>query len=324
MTSSQSGSGDDWPQILFEATADMVPMLEDTLFSAGALSVILNDTDNQPILEPAPGEVRLWQSLRVTGLFAQGESLESILSRCRDACPVALPDFSVLNLPDEDWQRSWMSHFRATAFGRYLWVCPTHDPVTSDSAIPVDLDPGLAFGSGTHPTTALCLQWLDANCPDNFADAKRTLAGKTVVDYGCGSGILAIAAALLGAERVIAVDLDEQALTATRDNAMRNGVNNQIETCLPGAPLLQEANGRVDLLIANILFNPLLELRLIFAQLLSDGATLVVSGLLEDQVDALMLHYTQGFVRPKFRQLDGWALVQAHRAARDDATEREG
>ncbi len=320
MTSAQQVSGDEWPQLLFEATPGMVPMLEDMLFAAGALSVMLTDTQDQPVLEPEPGEIRLWQSLRVTGLFAQGASLESILTRCRSACPVALPDFRVLNLPDEDWQRAWMSHFKATAFGRYVWICPTHDSVESTEAVVISLDPGLAFGSGTHPTTALCLHWLDAICPETFADVGQTLAGQTVVDYGCGSGILAIAAARLGASRVIAVDIDEQALTATRENARRNGVEDRIETCLPDTQVLLQAAGQVDLMIANILFNPLLELRPIFAGLMRDNATLVVSGLLQDQVDELMLHYTQGFVRPKFRQLDGWALVQANRHVRDDAT----
>lgn len=324
MTSAQQGSGDDWPQLLFEVTADMVPMLEDTLFAAGALSVILADSQDQPILEPAPGEVRLWQSLRVTGLFSQGDSLDAILLRCKAACPIALPDYRLLNLPDEDWQRSWMVHFKATCFGRYLWVCPTHDSINVDEAISIDLDPGLAFGSGTHPTTALCLRWLDAKCPDDFANAAQTLAGQTVVDYGCGSGILAIAAARLGADTVVAVDIDNQALIATRENAARNGVLGQIQTYLSDDPHLLELAGRSDLLIANILYNPLLELRQTFADLLRDDGMLVVSGLLQDQVEALMLHYTQGFLRPKSRQLDGWALVQAQRYARDDATEREG
>lgn len=318
---------DHWPQLVFEVTADMVPALEDTLFSAGALSVILVDSSDQPVLEPEPGEIRLWDSLRVTGLFQQSESPDAILERCHASSEQPLPQYRFENLPDEDWVRSWMANFKAMQFGEHLWICPSHEKVPVADALVIDLDPGLAFGSGTHPTTALCLAWLDGLHQGSATKSatqhcRKVLAGQTVIDYGCGSGVLAIACALLGASRVIAIDIDEQALSSTRDNAERNGVANLIETHLPPLDPAIATDLQADLLIANILCNPILGLRQEFAGLLREGGQLVLSGLLQEQVESVMLHYTQLFLPQNTRSQDGWALVEARRETGDRSLDR--
>ena len=204
-----------------------------------------------------------------------------------------------------------MARFKAMRFGRQLWVCPSHVEPPDPNAVNLRLDPGLAFGTGTHATTALCLEWL-AEASEGIGESAgraNALAGRTVLDYGCGSGILAVAASLLGAERVIALDIDPQAIQATRENAVRNGVSEIIETT---AADTVDA-GTADIIVANILYAPLLELVDIFADALQPGGVLVLSGVLEEQVDALMLHYTQWFSFEQTRLLDGWAMLAAHR-----------
>jgi len=314
---------DVWPQLVFDATAEMVPELEDMLFAAGALSIILADNQNQPVLEPAPGEVRLWQSLRVTGLFAREDSAQAILQRCSELSAGPLPQHRFENLPNEEWEKSWMAYFKAMQFGEHLWVVPSHVDVPQNSALSIRLDPGLAFGSGTHPTTALCLEWLSGLIDDSNVDTVKILQGKTVIDYGCGSGILAIAAAMLGASRVIAVDIDPQALLASRENAQQNAVNDVIETLTPEQLKAQYPQIEADLLLANILFNPLLMLASEFAGLLAPNGRLVASGILADQVDALMLHYTKWFVPETTRSVDGWSLLQCRSDAEPLKTGRK-
>jgi len=306
---------DVWPQLVFDATAEMVPQLEDMLFAAGALSIILTDNQNQPVLEPAPGEVRLWQSLRVTGLFAREDSAQAILQRCGVVSQGPLPQHRFENLPDEEWEKSWMAHFKAMQFGQHLWVVPSHVEKPQNCALSIELDPGLAFGSGTHPTTALCLEWLSNLIDDSNGEASEVLHGKTVIDYGCGSGILAIAAAMLGATRVMAVDIDPQALLATRENGKQNLVDDVIETLTPEQLKANYPRLEADLLLANILFNPLLMLASEFSCRLAPGGLLVASGILADQVDSLMLHYTQWFVSETTRSVDGWSLLQCRSAA---------
>jgi len=301
---------DDWPQLVFDATAEMVSELEDMLFAAGALSIILTDNQNQPVLEPAPGEVRLWQSLRVTGLFPREDTADAIVQRCTDVSVGPLPQYRFENLPDEEWEKSWMAHFKAMQFGRHLWVVPSHVEKPQDSALSIRLDPGLAFGSGTHPTTALCLEWLSAQIDVANTEADTVLQGQTVIDYGCGSGILAIAAAKLGASRVLAVDIDPQALLATDENARQNAVNTVIETLTPEQLKAKYPQPEADLLLANILFNPLLMLASEFSCLLAANGRLVASGILADQVDALMLRYTKWFISETTRSVDGWSLLQ--------------
>ncbi len=182
-------------------------------------------------------------------------------------------------LDDRDWERAWMDHFHPMRFGRRLWICPTGGEVTQTDAVIVDLDPGLAFGTGTHPTTALCLEWLDGH----------DLHGRTVIDFGCGSGVLAIAALKLGAARAIAVDHDPQAVLATRDNAARNGVADRIEVLHSD----DFQAGQADLVMANILANILIDLAPTIAGLVAPGGDLVMSGILRDQADAVAQAYAE-------------------------------
>jgi len=210
----------------------------------------------------------------------------------------------VARLEDRVWEREWLREFRPMRFGRRLWVGPGGQPVGAPDAVTVRLDPGLAFGTGSHATTALCLQWLDA-C---------RIADRTVVDYGCGSGILAIAAALLGAARVIAVDHDPQALAATVDNAQRNDVTDIIEVFSPDdLPEFQ-----ADVVLANILAEPLIELAASITGRTRPGGTVVLSGILESQAPAVEDAYLP-YCRPESRRSqDGWVCLTTRRRGQED------
>jgi ribosomal protein L11 methyltransferase len=204
------------------------------------------------------------------------------------------------SLPDRDWERVWLDDFHPMQFGERLWVCPAGQrPQNSEHAVIIDLDPGLAFGTGTHATTALCLQWLDSNPP----------VGLQVLDFGCGSGILAIAALKLGASRVQAADIDEQALLATRDNALRNGVDRNLYTCLPE----QLPLGTFDLVLANILANPLMQLSKTLVQRVRPGGDLVLSGILADQASEVGACYRPWFSLSEPVELDGWVRLHGIR-----------
>lgn len=276
--------------------------LEAAFWAAGALAVTLQDAADQPVLEPAPGTTPLWPELRLTGLFAQDSDSDQI----RHAIESALaepPPLTVHLLEDRAWVREWLQYFRPTRFGRRLWILPTETAATAVSAEPesviLRLDPGLAFGTGTHPTTALCLQWLD----------DTELSGQRVLDYGCGSGVLAIAALLLGAQNADALDLDPQALQATADNARRNGVAEKLQL-VEAANLESEA---YDVVLANILSGPLLQLAPALCRCLSIGGQLVLSGLLESQAAEVMAAY-QAHIRwdaPAVRE--GWVRLSGHR-----------
>jgi ribosomal protein L11 methyltransferase len=202
-------------------------------------------------------------------------------------------------LADQAWERVWLEDFRPMRFGRRLWVCPGGLPAGDADAIRIELDPGLAFGTGTHPTTALCLEWLDG----------QDLAGCSVVDYGCGSGILAVAAAKLGAAHVVAMDIDPQALIATRENALRNRVAGTLT--VTGEPAL--APRSADVLLANILAGPLVELAPRFAEALVPGGRLALSGLLPEQADAVTAAYRPWFHIETTTTRDGWVLLSARR-----------
>ncbi len=203
-------------QLTFDlGSADPAPA-EDLLTSLGASSVTLEDAADDPVLEPAPGETPLWPTVRVRALFAESADRRVIADSLIGLLPSTRLHFELLS--DRTWEREWLRDFRPMRFGRRLWVCPDGEPAGDPQGIRVALDPGLAFGTGTHATTALCLEWLDG-CD---------LAGRRVIDYGCGSGILAIAALKLGAARALAFDIDPQALLAARENAERNGVADRL------------------------------------------------------------------------------------------------
>jgi len=273
---------------------------EDALFELGAVSVTLEDAADDPVLEPAPGETPLWPTVVVKAVFGAQADADVIAACLAQALPDApAPRFETL--PDKAWEREWLKDFRPMRFGRRLWVCPGGQPAGAPDAVRIELDPGLAFGTGTHPTTALCLEWLDA----------QDLAGLAVVDYGCGSGILAIAAAKLGAAAVLAMDIDPQALTATHENAQRNSVADRI--AVTGDPRL--AAGGADALLANILAGPLVDLAPRFAEALRPGGHLALSGLLLEQADTVTAAYRPWFDIATAATRDGWALLAGRRRA---------
>lgn len=289
-----------WLRITLDSTSHDPEQLSALLDAAGAVSITFEDAADQPILEPLPGETYLWPRTRVSGLFAAESDTALIFDTLRRQLGEPTLQPIVTQVEDQDWERAWMDQFHPVRFGRRLWVCPNwHLPPRAED-VNVMLDPGLAFGTGTHPTTALCLEWLDAH----------DLHEKTVIDYGCGSGILAIAAAKLGARRIWAVDYDPQALTATANNAVSNRVSEQISVHEPAA--LPQV--RADILVANILSGPLLELAPHFARLVQPGGKLVLSGILNNQASALLEKYRVWFnMDPSISQGD-WVRLSGQRS----------
>jgi ribosomal protein L11 methyltransferase len=276
--------------------------VETALLEIGASSITLIDRGDEPVLEPRPGEVRLWDDTLVRALFES--SLDAIRQLDRLAAslgPHITATARVHAVENRDWERVWLTDWKSMRFGRRLWVCPTAGDAPDDpNAIVVRLDPGLAFGTGTHPTTALCLQILDA----------LPLSGRSVIDYGCGSGLLGIAALKMGAAHVIAVDLDPQALLATRENAVRNGVSSAIE--VQGVPAqLRPA----DCVVANILAGPLIDLAPLLTEACLAGGDLLLSGLLKTQAYAVKAAYASGFDMVQVIGRDDWCCIHARRAA---------
>lgn len=301
-----------WLQLTLEACEHTPEQLEDALLQAGALAVTLQDAGDQPVLEPAPGATPLWPQTRVTGLFDAQTDIEVVKVRLHSFLHAsALPECRLTPLEERDWVRAWMEHFHAMRFGQRLWVCPHGQIPPEPAATVVHLDPGLAFGTGAHPTTALCLAWLDG------AD----LADKTVLDYGCGSGILAIAAAKLGARRVWAVDIDPQALLASDDNAAANHVEDRLELCAPGA---LPATLQVEVLLANILTGALIQLGPEFASRLRPGGRLVLSGLLDSQAEVVQAALADTFQFVARRVQEDWLLLEAVRQPAADTVAATG
>ncbi|NND67249.1 MAG: 50S ribosomal protein L11 methyltransferase [Halioglobus sp.] len=287
-----------WLQLRLDVAPDAVADLENALLAAGAVAVTLEDNADQPLLEPGVGETPLWQETRLTGLFAADAEMDTVLRN------LPVDDSArarVEILEDKDWEREWMQHYQPMQFGPRLWVCPSWLEPPEPDSINLLLDPGLAFGTGTHPTTALCLAELDALDP----------AGKTVVDFGCGSGILAVAALKLGAERALGIDNDPQALRASRDNARRNGLPDAaLPVALPGDNIEQEYVGRADIVVANILAGPLVALSDKLLAFLAPGGTLLLSGLLATQADELCGHYANRVSLTVAGEHDGWVCLQ--------------
>ncbi len=287
-----------WQQLSLEA-GDLNPEQLSLFFEQqGALSVTFADAGDQPLFEPQPGSTPLWSAPRVTALFDGSRDLAVLKQQLASAFGAAVMDrLDEDTVQDRDWERAWLDHFQPMQFGRRLWVCPAGQrPEHEEDAVLIDLDPGLAFGTGTHATTALCLQWLDQHTP----------ARRRILDYGCGSGILAIAALKLGASAAWAVDIDQQALWACRENAARNGVDAALKTGLPQALPDQ----RFDLVLANILANPLIELAPRLVSLLRPGGDLVLSGILCEQLTAVRSVYQPCLSSTDTAVRDGW--VQLH------------
>jgi ribosomal protein L11 methyltransferase len=298
-----------WIQISFTVEQERAPLLEATLETAGALAVTLGDAGDDPQLEPPPGAMPLWEGVKVTALFADESGAESQVATLAEALrPIAGGAPLIERIEDRAWERVWLDDFQPTRFGQRLWVCPQGQRPGDPDAIVVDLDPGLAFGTGHHPTTALCLEWLDG------AD----LAGRTLLDFGCGSGILAIAALKLGAARAIAVDHDPQAIEATRANAAVNGVSDRLAVGLPEDLVALSGGLPADLVVANILAGPLVELAPTLLDALRAGGELALSGVLADQVGTVGAVYADRVELAPARFRDDWALISGSKRASDD------
>ena len=285
-----------WLQLRINTSSEHAESIGDMLTANGSQAVTYVDAKDTPMYEPKPGEVMLWPDTQVVGLFEADADMQGILARLSKA-KVLGPNFKhkLEPLEDKDWEREWMDNFHPMQFGERLWICPSWRDVPDPNAVNVMLDPGLAFGTGTHPTTALCLRWLDG----------IDMTGKTVVDFGCGSGILALAALKLGAKEVIGIDIDPQALQATKENARRNGVEDRLNVYLPEDQPTLEA----DVVVANILSGPLLELQDVISGFCKTEGLLVLSGILTEQVTNIETAYARDFALEQ-SAIDGeWARV---------------
>jgi ribosomal protein L11 methyltransferase len=290
-----------WIQISIRIDPAHAEETGDGLEAAGAIAVTLEDAGDDPVLEPAPGETPLWRDVVATALFDLNTPgiCECLLASRGWA---SRRGFHLSLLADRPWEREWLRDFGPMRFGERLWVCPGDRTPPADDVTVIRLDPGLAFGTGTHPTTALCLEWLDRHPP----------AGMSVVDFGCGSGILGIAAAKLGATRVWCVDNDEQAVVATRDNARANGVAGRLQVADPVPPL-----PRVDLLVSNILSGPLKALAPRFADSVAAGGTIVLSGILAGQAEEVAAVYAPWFTLEPPAERDQWIRLSGQRREND-------
>lgn len=289
-----------WQQLQFPLEDHDHEAVEDALMEAGALSVTLTDAADDPILEPGPGETPLWEHTVLTALFeADADPLAALRAVQTARGWQQLPEHRIEALEDQDWTRAWMKDFQPMRFGQRLWVVPSGFEPPEPNAVNLYLDPGLAFGTGTHPTTALCLEWLD----------RQALSGKAVIDYGCGSGILAIAALKLGAATVLGVDNDPQALQASQDNAERNAVAERLQTQLPGGEIAP-----APVLVANILAGPLVELAPTLAGLTEPGGRIALSGILAEQEAMIRDAYAPYFDLASTERQDDWLLIHGRRS----------
>ena len=287
-----------WLRIVVDANRDEGPAIETVLEQHDAVSVSYEDRADEPVFELQPGETPLWSEIRVTGLFPEDVSASDILEAIESSLGHALLDSRVEKLADQDWERVWLDRFQPTEVGQNLWICPTHLEAPDPDAVTIFIDPGLAFGSGTHPTTAMCLDWL----------SHQDLGDCSILDYGCGSGILAIAALKLGARQAWAIDIDPRALEVTKENALINGVSERLHTCLPGETKKME----FDFLVANILSGPLIELATTFHELLKPGGRIALSGILASQTGEVQDAYAGSF-NLIANQRDGWTLLSGAR-----------
>lgn len=290
-----------WLQIKLTTTPDRAEQYEDMLLAAGCAAITFQDSKDQPIFEPELGTTPLWEHTVITGLFAADHDLKAtnaFLALAHDQLFPGSPMPTIREeiLEDKDWEREWMDNYHPMQFGQRLWVCPSWREAPDPDAVNLMLDPGLAFGTGTHPTTALCLEWLDA----------QQLTDCEVVDYGCGSGILGIAALLLGASHVTAVDIDLQALQATKDNLARNKLeDNRLNVFLPDHTPAIEG----DVIVANILAGPLVELAPTIASHVRSGGKLALSGLLADQAETIRDAYAPWFDLDPAAEREGWIRI---------------
>ncbi len=284
-------------KLQIQITEDQFPVLESALSRSGALSVSAEDAEDQPILEPKPGETPLWQNLTLSALFQANKNQRKVENRIKPyLSELQFASLVWTDLAEQAWEKAWMQYYQPVHFKENLWVGSTEHTPPAQVKATLFLEPGLAFGTGSHPTTYLCLEWL----------SEQELADKTLIDYGCGSGILMLAALKLGATLTHGVDLDPQALTATEDNAERNGIHSGFTLDLPDTfPI----DTRADIVIANILANPLMELAHFLSSLIKPHGTIVLSGLLSEQAEQVKQAYLPDIQWQDQREKDGWICL---------------
>ncbi len=295
-----------WRQFVMNLGALETEAVEDIFERFGANSITLMDAGDDPVLEPGPGETPLWADTTITGMFSPDADLEQLQATLLDELDLKqLPTHRIEALEDKVWEREWLKDFGPMLFGRRLWIYPTGMPVVDDDSVVIHLDPGLAFGTGTHPTTAMCLEWLDG----------LHLEGRELLDYGCGSGILAIAGLKLGCRSAIGMDIDPQALIASGQNARTNNVAADLRV-LGSA---DEIEGQFDVVVANILAGPLVQFAESITLTLRGGGMLALSGVLCEQADDVMAAYEPWieFDEPAFKEQDGqvWSRLTGKRRA---------
>tara|TARA_B110000881_G_scaffold147823_1_gene130919 strand:+ start:3555 stop:4436 length:882 start_codon:yes stop_codon:yes gene_type:complete len=290
-----------WIQLRLSADETTAEKYSDWLTDCGSQAVTFIDAKDTPIYEPLPGdEVVYWSNTVVMGLFDAGHDMDEVLNYLKSVHPEKENlRYKLEQLEDKDWEREWMDNFHPMKFGEKLWICPSWLPVPDPTAVNVMLDPGLAFGTGTHATTALCLTWLDG----------LDLKGKTVVDFGCGSGILSLAALKLGAKKVIGIDIDPQALQASLANAKRNNVEDRLALYLPK----DQPSIKADVVVANILAGPLKELAPTIIEFVGEQGFLALSGVLENQAQALQTIYGQWCDMESVTVQEEWVRLNGQR-----------
>jgi len=289
-----------WNQISFEVKKQQADLVSEILMSLGSVSISYSDSQDNAIFEPPVGETPLWESVQVKALFESEVDINLVSDTLVESCNIKI--IVSLKVEDKIWEEECQKDFPLMQFGKNLWVCPSWDSknVYPGDAIVINMDPGLAFGTGTHQTTSLCLEFLDENPPKSL----------DVIDFGCGTGILAIAAAKLGAKRVLAIDNDPQAVTASKENAEKNNCADVIKTFHSAEMNEYE---KCDLLMANILAKPLVELQTLFSEIVKPNGAIFLSGILEHQVENIFDCYSKNFNNFKNTNKNEWYRISASR-----------
>ena len=289
-----------WKQISFEVKKSETDLVSEVLMGLGSVSITYSDALDDAIYEPPVGQTPLWDNVKVNALFSSEVNQKSIETSISDICNIVVID--TVTLKDRVWEEECQKDFPSMRFGKRFWVCPSWDTETkfSNDSIVIHMDPGLAFGTGTHQTTSLCLEYLDSNPPKNLH----------VIDFGCGTGILAIAAAKFGAKSVIAIDNDPQAVLSSKENVAKNKCENTITTI---HSINQGSDRKCDLLIANILANPLVELEPLFSDLVHTNGMLLLSGILKEQVDRVVKCYSINFSNIEVANKGEWFRISGKR-----------
>jgi ribosomal protein L11 methyltransferase len=293
-----------WIQLSVRVSRGNASLVGNLLQDQGVLALTLTDDADNPVFEPGVGETPLWPSVCVTALFDASTPIQPLCDLLSLVPGIDRPQqVEIHMLDDQQWERVWLDRFKPMRFGHDLWVAPGEQAVPAEAVHVLRLDPGLAFGTGTHPTTRLCLEWMDGH----------DFNGQVVVDYGCGSGVLGIVAAIKGAAEVFCIDNDPQALLATRDNAKRNGITRGLQVLAPERLTLPVA----DVVLANILAAPLIELAGVLTACLRPGGSIVLSGILENQANKVIAAYQPHLETMETTLNDGWVRLAGRKNNRE-------